>query len=113
MTAPTLLLRPPAANHVAPTPRPLPVGARQDGVSGAELAQRDLVEARQYGAHAAQLSENIGRAWEELAPLLRAGWASYHDGSCAERHDWRLSAGGLWQGWRELRGASRHRLDER
>ena len=67
---------------------------------------RDLAEARAYGARAASLPEWLDRSWEEVAPLLRAGWISRHAEICSRVHDWRLAFPAVRQGWKEAGGES-------
>jgi hypothetical protein len=84
-------------------PAPWPQLARHTAPSGNTLppASADLAAARAYGQRAATTPGLSDRAWEEVAPLLRAGWATYHAEVCprADRHDWRLSWPAVQEGW--------------
>ena len=66
----------------------------------------DIRAARAYGERAARLAGFAGRPWQDIAPLLRAGWEARHAEICpAEaRHDWRLSWPAVREGWRAAGG---------
>lgn len=61
----------------------------------------DHATARAYGQKAAATPGLSEQPWEDVAPLLRAGWASRHAETCPtpDRHDWRLSWTAVQEGW--------------
>jgi hypothetical protein len=67
--------------------------------------QHDCGEAPAYGAAFVKTLGPGSLTWENIAPLIRAGWASRHDRSCDTRRDWRLSWPAVREGWREAGGA--------
>jgi len=93
----------------ASTPPPGAEGAPEaEAPLTAEVAlERDLEQARAYGAQAVKLVENLARAWEDVAPRLRTGWASRHAELCPFAHDWRDSFPAVRRGWLEAGGSAR------
>jgi hypothetical protein len=74
---------------------------------------RDCHEVRAYAAGFVKILGPGGQTWENMAPLIRNGWAVRHDQMiCVARHDWRLSWPAAREGWRDAGGAfdppSRH-----
>ena len=78
------------------------------GVPHASTEFGDFVAARAYGRRAAPLLGFRGRTWDDVAPLLRTGWAGYHGVICAtaNRHDWRSGWPGVKDGWMHYQSLS-------
>jgi hypothetical protein len=70
-----------------------------------EAIERDRREVRAYAAGFVKTLGAGGQTWENMAPLIRNGWAVRHDQVCVARHDWRLSWPAARDGWREAGGA--------
>jgi hypothetical protein len=67
-------------------------------------SQWDSQEARAYGAASAKAFGTGSPTWEDVAPLIRAGWAGRHDKACDPRHDWRLCWRSVKDGWADAGG---------
>jgi hypothetical protein len=89
--------------------RATPRDTRDGAVVGrpwlAEALERDRAEARVYAAGFVKTLGPGGQTWENMAPLIRNGWAVRHDQNCVSRHDWRLSWSAAREAWREAGGA--------
>jgi hypothetical protein len=70
-----------------------------------EPIDRDRREVRAYAAGFVKALGPGGQTWENMAPLIRNGWAVRHDQVCVARHDWRLSWPAAREGWHEAGGA--------
>jgi hypothetical protein len=70
-----------------------------------EALERDRAEVRAYAAGFVKTLGPGGQTWENMAPLIRHGWAVRHDQICVSRHDWRLSWPAARHGWRDTGGA--------
>jgi hypothetical protein len=70
-----------------------------------DALERDCAEVRAYAAGFVKILGPVGQTWENMAPLMRNGWAVRHDEVCVRRHDWRLSWPAARDGWREAGGA--------
>jgi hypothetical protein len=61
--------------------------------------------ARAYGAAAAKAFGPGSPAWEDVAPLIRAGWAGRQELAGDPGLDWRLSWPSVKDGWVDAQGA--------
>jgi hypothetical protein len=68
-------------------------------------SQLNSQEARAYGAGSAKAFGTGSPTWEDVAPLIRAGWAGRHEVVCDPRHDWRLCWPSMKDGWADAGGA--------
>ena len=95
MTAPTAVL------DRAPGRLSLPTRQGPPPSTPAPAQPHDLAAARAYGQQAAATPGLAERPWEDVAPLLRAGWPTHHAKLCPtpDRHDWRLSWPAVQEGW--------------
>jgi hypothetical protein len=70
-----------------------------------DRSQLNSEEARAYGAASANAFGTGSPTWEDVAPLIRAGWAGRHDVAYDPRHDWRLCWPSVKGGWADAGGA--------
>ena len=70
-----------------------------DARAARHLSGWDSQHACVYGAASAKAFGLGSRTWEDVAPLVRAGWAGRHEKACDPRHDWRLCWPAVKDGW--------------
>ena len=95
MTAPTAVL------DRAPGRPSLPTRQEPPPSTPAPAQPHDLVAARASGQQPAATPGLAERPWEDVAPLLGAGWACRHAELCPtpDRHGWRVSSPAVQEGW--------------
>jgi hypothetical protein len=76
-----------------------------DARAARHLSGWDSQHACVYGAASAKAFGLGSRTWEDVAPLVRAGWAGRHEKACDPRHDWRLCWPAVKDGWADAGGA--------
>jgi hypothetical protein len=96
------------SERAAPRSEPVPAGSSHDdpflSTWFREALERDRAQARLYAAGFVKTLGPGSPSWENMAPLIRSGWAVRHDQLCISRHDWRLSWSAAKDGWHDAGG---------